>query len=97
MSDCGRQTGRTSRQMMEAPPGATFVWNNSMLDYPRSLAADLGRTDLIIRPRSWLDPMRVRGLRGLTVVLDHAIELDQSGLKALDILILHHNKQIDRK
>ena len=44
-----RGTGRTTRQMENAPYGATFVWcSNHGLHYPRMLAKHLGRDDLII-------------------------------------------------
>jgi hypothetical protein len=51
----GRNTGETTRQMVRAPKGATFVWCNSHLHYPQHLARYLGRDDLkIVRPE-WLE------------------------------------------
>ncbi len=76
MSD--RQTGRTAKQMLEAPRGATFVWCNDKTQYARSLARHLGRGDL-----------RIMGLESLrdwnsfcdakVVVLDHAIRVYADG------------------
>lgn len=67
-----RQTGRTTRQLEEAPQGTIFVWYNGHTDYPHALARKLGREDIKIKPFSWLDERNVRGLRGTNVVLDHA-------------------------
>jgi hypothetical protein len=69
-----RQTGRTQAQLAQAPRGATYIWPNSVLSYPIRMAAKLGRTDLVFKPRSWLSDRYVRGLRLPAVVLDHAVE-----------------------
>lgn len=67
-----RGTGRTSKQMLEAPIGATFVWCNHHLEYPRLLATSLGRNDLRIIP----PPRDDNQLRGVaSVVYDHAGDL----------------------
>jgi len=63
--------GRTTRQMRTAPKGALFIWGGADLGYPKSLARDLGRADLVIRPVSWLRMSRVRGVRLSAVVVDH--------------------------
>lgn len=67
-----RQTGRTTRQLEEAPQGAIFVWCNSHMYYPQMLARKLGRDDIKIKPFSWLGERNVRGLRGTKVIIDHA-------------------------
>lgn len=61
MSD--KQIGRTTQQMMGAPPpvGAVYVWCNSELHYPKMLAHGLQRDDLVVRPMSWLEPRNVAG------------------------------------
>jgi len=65
-----RQTGRTTKQMREAPRGAVFVWCNGRTDYPRSLAASIGRRDLcIITPEDAREGRQLRGARH--VVVDH--------------------------
>lgn len=66
-----RGTGRTSRQMLEAPIGAAFLWVHDQLHYPRELARHLGRTDLRIVGPSWLQN-GWRGLRLPALVVDHA-------------------------
>jgi hypothetical protein len=66
-----RQVGRTSRQMLDAPIGAAFLWLRDELSYPRNLARHLGRTDLKIVGPSWLQH-GWRGLRLPALVLDHA-------------------------
>lgn len=67
-----RQTGRTTQQLKNAPQGAIFVWCNSHTYYPQNLARELGRSDIKIKPFSWLEERNVRGLRGAHVVIDHA-------------------------
>lgn len=68
-----RGTGRTSKQMQEAPQGAVFVWCNSDRRYAKELAKTLNREDLRIEPFSWLDERNVRGMpRDTRVVIDHA-------------------------
>lgn len=44
-----RALGSTTHQMINAPVNSVYVWLNSNLLYPRSLAKHLGRGDLIIR------------------------------------------------
>jgi hypothetical protein len=64
-----RQSGRTTRQMQGAPKRSVFVWCNGQLDYPKSLAQRLGRSDLAIVGPSWLSSGAGRRFPG--VVLDH--------------------------
>lgn len=67
-----RGTGRTTRQMREAPRGAVYVWINGQTHYPRALAASLARRDLeIVRPE-WLE--QAFG-RAVPIVIDHAVRL----------------------
>lgn len=68
----GRQTGRTSRQLSEAPPGAIFVWLSGNLAYPRALARFLGRTDIGFKPLEWLRWGSELGRGELKIVVDHA-------------------------
>jgi hypothetical protein len=69
-----RGSGRTTKQMKDAPQGAVFVWCNASLNYPRNLAMQLGRTDLRIFGPSVFDEeaYRLRGLELPAIVLDHA-------------------------
>jgi hypothetical protein len=69
-----RGTGRTTAQMKAAPEGAVFIWCNSHLHYPRALAQDLGRRDLLIRSPEWLEGDGLRSFRE-EIVLDHAVSL----------------------
>ena len=73
--DTFRGTGRTTRQMREAPHGALFVWCNAHTNYPSLLAANLGRADLRVVGLPWLTDGGER-LRGVScaIVLDHAVE-----------------------
>lgn len=81
MSD--RQTGRTTKQMTDAPMGAVFVWCNSRTEYPQELAKKLGREDLVVRPMSWLEPRKVMGSNVPVVIVDHAAQPDSEGRLAL--------------
>lgn len=72
----GRGTGRTAQLMKDAPPKALFIWCNEQLAYPRGLAIQLKRPDLLIVPPSILDdPDNFRGRTYSRVVLDHATKL----------------------
>lgn len=66
-----RQTGVTTRQMMEAPKGAIYVWINSHLDYPRRLADHIGRRDLVIVSAGSVRLETVMSKR-VAMVADHA-------------------------
>ena len=68
-----RQTGATTQQMQEAPPGAVFVWCNEHLHYPRALAKQLGRADLEIVGPGWLESDRWYGRTLSGLVTDHAL------------------------
>lgn len=62
--------------MLEAPIGAVYVWCNSRERYARDLARHLGRNDLVVQPRSWLQPLNVRGRQHEAIVVDHATDLE---------------------
>ena len=79
-----RGTGLTTQQMNEAPPGAVFVWCNSNLYYPQTLARKLGRDDLTVRPLSWLLPCNVMGRDFSGVVLDHAAHPSTEACEAMN-------------
>lgn len=66
-----QQAGTTTRQMLQAPVGAIYVWCNGNLHYPRGLAKHLGRDDLQVVPSSWLMPSCI-ATHGV-VVVDHAM------------------------
>lgn len=68
-----RGTGRTTKQIKEAPQGAYFVWCNNVLWYPRQLAAKLGREDLNVVGKSWIMGERYYGVDPERIVLDHYI------------------------
>ena len=71
-----RGTGRTAKQIHDAPKGAIYVWVNQHLGYPRDLAANLGRNDLQIVSPMYLDYIDKLAGRTITgIVLDHAADL----------------------
>jgi hypothetical protein len=71
-----RNSQHTTKQMLAAPIGAVYVWCNDRLHYPKSLAETLGRTDLEIKPLSWLRHDNLAGRKLSGIVLDHACEMD---------------------
>ena len=80
-----RGTGITTRQMLAAPQGSIYIWCNSSLDYPRHLAAHLGRQDLQIYSPQWLEHGWV-GYKFSSVILDHScclLETESDILKVL--------------
>jgi hypothetical protein len=48
MDNVQRRSGRTTKQMAEAPQFAIYVWCNEDLDYPVKIMRRLGRKDLRI-------------------------------------------------
>lgn len=69
-----RGSGRTTKQIQNAPEGAFFVVHNqSLRRYAEGLIRSLGRTDirLITVERSY-DLYQLRGLRR-HIVIDHAV------------------------
>jgi hypothetical protein len=69
--DGQRGTGRTTKQMQDAPQGAIFVWCNEHTDYPRRLAKHLGRADLRIAPKSSMERDLLSGFNK-PIIQDHA-------------------------
>lgn len=80
-----RNTGRTFNQIKNAPQGAIFVWCSHDTSHPTRLARMAGRTDLSIRPSSWLDWRNVAGLEIPNVVIDHAARISGKGTQ--DVLM----------
>lgn len=72
-----RGKGFTTRQMINAPEGAVYVWPTYSLTYPRMLARQLKRQDLLIYSPSILGEggLWLRGYRR-ALILDHACEPD---------------------
>jgi hypothetical protein len=75
---------RSREQLLRSPTGATYMWHNEHLEWPRALARKLGRSDLQIVNAHYLDDP----LAGLPItavvgkpdhlVIDPAIELTQA-------------------
>jgi hypothetical protein len=88
-------SGRTTKQMREAPHGAVFVWCNGQLFYPRDLARHLGRADLeIVSPDSMREYHRFMGRKLSGLVIDHAAELNArqyDGMRHVNDRIVHNN------
>lgn len=81
--DRSERIGTTSRQMLEAPPGAFYLWPvGRSLDYARHLARHLRRDDLRI-----IGPDNMEMLRGIhgALVVDHACGLHLTSRQWEDI------------
>ena len=66
-----RGNGETTRQMQDATQDAVFVWCNDDLDYPKLVAARVGRSDLKIVGPNWLNDETWRSLELTGLVIDH--------------------------
>lgn len=76
-------TGKTTRQMQNAPKGAVYVWPHARsIGYAQGLRTFLKRPDLRIVSAEWLDTYR--GGRPV-VVIDHACALTMKQDQTLDI------------
>lgn len=83
-----RGTGRTTKQMQDAPKGAIYVWVNQHLGWPRDLAHHLGCDDLQIVSPTWLERMGNWAGRSITgLVLDHAAELSDRQYAGYRVLL----------
>lgn len=70
-----RQTGTTTQQMKDAPLNAIYIWVNDNVWYPKQLAFELGRTDLLIRSPAVLNHRDVLRATLIPIVIDHAARL----------------------
>lgn len=72
-----RQTGTTTKQMLNAPGGAVYIWPEPRsIEYAIRLAEKLGRIDLQIFTPSDLNGWRSFAGREITgIVVDHACRL----------------------
>lgn len=74
-TDAGmRGGGHTTKQILDAPEEAIYVWVNERIYYPKKIANKLGRNDLIIKGPSVLEYGRLRGINK-PIILDHAVSL----------------------
>lgn len=71
MNDSFRGSGRTTRQMQEAPVGAVFIWVSARTDYAIHLADRIDRQDLSILGPSYLENAHWQGQELTGLVLDH--------------------------
>ena len=94
MDESVRGTGRTIRQMLDAPKGAVFVsCHSGSMDYDRRLARKHGREDLRIVSPEWLTGDRWRGLSISGIVVDHATKLTDRQIECLVILFTRVRKE----
>lgn len=81
--DSNRQTGRTTKQMLEAPQNAVYVWCNDRTEYPHKLALTMGRGDLRVVPKRWLQSHSWRGCQLDGLVVDHDTRLTREDVDAI--------------
>jgi len=79
-----RGTGRTTKQMLDAPQGAVFISAHAgSTSYDWGLAQESGRTDLRVVAPTWLTNQSWRGLSFTGIVVDHAARLNVAEKHAL--------------
>jgi hypothetical protein len=84
--DQDRGTGRTTKQLKEAPQGAVFlVRSYSMAQYTRRLALYLKRNDISVQPLQWLHSDSWLG-RKHYVIVDHDVVPDEKEQHYLRII-----------
>jgi hypothetical protein len=78
-----RQMGITTHQIKTAPTNATYLWCSNDLSYPKAIAYQLNRTDLIFVGPSWFTHYKWRGYLIRSLVVDHAVKLTPSETEML--------------
>jgi hypothetical protein len=82
-----RGSGKTAKQMKDAPHGAIFIWINGDTCYAKNLALDMGRDDLEIVSPYWLESDKCRGRKLSGVVVDHAAHLNSRQCARMDMVL----------
>ena len=91
--DSKPKTKITTSQMEKAPEGAFYIWLNSDLIYPKTLAHTLNRCDLKIRPISWLTIDHIMAYNRNMLIIDHACKLSKRQIDLLDRIRNHENTE----
>ena len=92
-----RDSGRTTRQMREAPRNAVYVWHHEILAYPRGIEREINRNDLTIVGPSWLDGHALQGRINYGIVVDHAAQLTRQQQIIADEIKRRANVSIERQ
>lgn len=89
-----RRSGRTKRQMEDAPKGAIYIWDNKILSYPRELSYSIGREDLTILEKGYLyyRANRLTHIIFTDIVVDHACVLSSDQMIGLRVALLEHRR-----
>lgn len=87
MHDWDRQSGKTTKQMTDAPENAVFIWCNGHMAYPELLARAIGRDDLAIWPLHRLSARNLRGRKFSALVLDHAAYISEEASEAIAMTV----------
>jgi len=84
-NDTARGSGRTTRQLKEAPRYAYYVCpNTASINYTKRMAISLGRSDLHFTTADMFGTLR--GVYMLNIVLDHACMLTATEMENFRIL-----------
>jgi hypothetical protein len=75
MKDTERQTGRTTKQIINAPKNSIYICHKMTIPYNKRIAQNNNREDITFLPCDYLT-MRFRGIQKF-VIIDHAIIVGQ--------------------
>lgn len=79
-----RGTGRTTRQLREAPQNSIYIWFNLNLHYVRKLAQHLGRNDIKVMTQDDIGYGRLNGLN-VPILVDHAVRLTMQESQEINV------------
>lgn len=74
MNQSGRQNGKTSTALLEAPQRCVYVCTAGAVRYTKELARKLGREDIIVVGPDWIRDQRYLGQDRARVSVDHALD-----------------------
>lgn len=87
-----RNSGRTTKQIINAPKNSIYICRKHEIPYNKRLAQDNNREDITFLPCDYLT-MRFRGIRKF-VIIDHAIILGQDITQHEYDYIQFHNSKL---
>lgn len=93
MNKLGRGSGRTTKQILNAPLNSVFLCTNyQSMQYTKRLSYSNNRMDLKIIPCSYFSREQILGLN-VFVVLDHSIKVGiDLSYKNYDYIVIHNHK-----
>ena len=64
---------KTTTQLKRAVYGSLFIWRSLSLSYPRQIAKEIGREDIIVRSLLFIRSMECQSHKYPDVILDHSL------------------------